>query len=66
MSDFGRSGDAPTSGDWWRYGWLVVLASLVLLGLLSRVEGTFVILLAIYLLAASAFALVVLVRRSRS
>ena len=66
MSDFGRSGDEPTTGDWWRYGWLLVLASLVLLGLLSRFEGTFVILLAIYLVAAAAAALLVAVRRSRA
>lgn len=67
MSDFGRSGgDGPTRGDWWRYGWLFVLGSLVLLLLLSQLEGTFLILLAIYLVAVTAAGTVVLVRRSRS
>jgi len=67
VSDFGRSGgDGPTPGDWWRYGWLFVLGSLVLLLLLSQLEGTFLILLAIYLVAVTAAGTVVLVRRSRS
>ena len=67
MSDFGRSGtDSPTRGDTWRYVWLGVLASLVLLLLLSRVEGALVILLAVYLVAASVAALVHLARGRRS
>ena len=67
MSDFGRSGsETPTRGDAWRYVWLGVLASLVLLLLLSRVDGALVILLAVYLVAACVAALVHLVRERRS
>ena len=67
MSDFGPSGDdTRTAGDVWRYVWLGVLGTLVLLLLLSRVRGTFVILLAIYLVAASAVGLLFLLRARRS
>ena len=67
MSDFGPSGSrTPTRGDTWRYVWLGVLASLVLLVLLSRVDGALVILLAVYLVAACLAALVHLVREERS
>lgn len=67
MSDFGRSGgDSPSRGDRFRYLWLFALASLVLLVLFSRFEGTFVILVAVYLVAVAAAAVVVPVRRGRS
>ena len=46
MSDFGRSGDAVTSGDVWRYAWLGGLALLVLLAVFSQFDGGLVILLA--------------------
>ena len=64
MSDFGHSGgDGLTSGDRWRYVWLFVLASLVLIAVLSQFEGTFVILLAIYLVALAIGGVFVLARR---
>ena len=58
--------DSTTSTDLWRYLWLGVLGTLVLLLLLSRVRGTFTILLAIYLIAACVAGLVALVRAGRS
>ncbi len=65
MSDFGR-GEDSTSGDLWRYVWLFVLGSLVLAAVLSPLDGTFVILLAIYLIGAALAGVVVLMRRRRS
>ena len=66
MSDFGRSGDSPTSGDVWRYAWLGLLGVLVLLAVFSQFEGGPAILLALLLVTAVGAAVVVLVRRSRS
>ena len=67
MSDFGRSGgDSASRGDWFRYAWLFVLATLVLLVVLGFREGTFLILLAVYLLLATVALLVVQLRRRRS
>ena len=65
MSDFGRSGDAPTTGDLWRYLWLGGLALLVLLAVLAQVDGGFAILLAVLLLAAAGAGVVVLRQRHR-
>ena len=63
MSDFGRSGDSATSGDLWRYGWLGLLALLVLLAVFSQVDGGLVILLALVLLVATAAGVLALRRR---
>ena len=67
MSDFGRSGDDTASrGDWFRYAWLLALATLVLLVVFGFREGTFLILLAFYLLLGTIALLVVQLRRRRS
>ena len=66
MSDFGRSGDAPTAGDLWRYLWLGGLALLVLLAVLGQVDGGLVILLAVLLLVAAGAGVLVLRRRHRA
>ena len=67
MSDFGRSGDETAStGDWYRYGWLVALASLVFLVVFGFREGVFLSLLAVYALGAAVALLVVTLRRRRS
>ena len=67
MSDFGRSGDDTASrGDWFRYGWLIALASLVFLVVFDFRESVFLLLLAVYVLGAAVALLVVNIRRRRS
>jgi Na+/H+ antiporter NhaC len=67
MSDFGRSGDETASrGDWFRYAWLIALASLVFLVLFGFREGVFLTLLAVYVLGAVIALLVVNWRRRHS
>jgi len=66
MSDFGRSGDSPTTGDLWRYVWLGLLGLLVLLVVLSQVEGGPAILVALLLVGAAGAGVLALSRRSRS
>ena len=55
-----------TTGDWARYAGLLVLASLVFLVVYGNRDGALVSLLAVYLVAGTAGAVWLRVRRERS
>ena len=66
LSDGVLSNGVLTPGDWFRCAGLVALASLLFLAVYGNREGAFVDQLAASLVAASAVALVVRIRRDRA